>query len=375
MKLISVLPRAYSMIQRAYASLPKALGNGRAFPPLRHAFVITHRCNLKCAWCMVTHPETRKTWKADQELSPQEIEDIVRQTLRFCMITITGGEPFVRKDIVEILDRVGRLRPTHLVSNATLITDEELEWLVGHSAGSLWGKGLATIGISLEGFAELHDSVVGIPGSYDKTIAFIEKLIEQRRAEGKSLPLIDAKIVLSRDNWEQLPGFRRRLATMGVDMVTVQIQNNQTSAYGIPTDDKTAHLRFPPPVERIPTRELSRVIGILTEEGKSSPGRIRFTPPLPLSSLVAHYAGNLTPACLDCHATWTTSHVGPYGDLFPCFSYSMGNTREQTLSAIWNGSKYRDFRKGLKKSIAFPGCIGCCMASARSNRVCAPVDS
>jgi radical SAM protein with 4Fe4S-binding SPASM domain len=319
---------------------------------------------------MVTHPDTRKTWNPQHELTIPEIVSTTRQTLPWSMITVTGGEPFVRKDIMDLLGELTRLRPTHLVTNATLVTKEQSHWLVNNAANSMMGRGLATIGISLEGPASLHDRVVGVPGSYEKAMSFVQHVVETRRSRGAKLPLVDIKIVLSRDNWEALPAFRRELASTGVDLVTVQIQNNQVSAYGIPADDLSAHLKVPPPVETIPASAIEPLLRILTDEGKRAPGRIRYTPPIPLSSIVAHYNGNLTPSCLDCHATWTTAHVGPYGDLFPCFSYSMGNIRNNSLMKIWNGLPYRQFRTALKRAQAFPGCVGCCMASPSSDTRC-----
>ena len=361
----SLLPQAHTALQRCYSTVPKACGSGRALPPLRLAFVITHRCNLKCAWCMVTHEGNRRTWNATEELSPAGIERVVRQSVPWCMVTITGGEPFVRHDIMDILDRVARLRPTHLVTNGTVAHAEQIDWLAAHAARAVIGRGLVTVGVSLEGPADLHDDVVQVPGSHAKTLAFVERLLEARRATDRYLPLIDMKVVLSKDNWASLPTFRADMARLGVDMMTVQIQNNQASAYGIRSDDMTAHLRAPAPVDEIPAGPLLEMLRELSSEGRSAPGRVRFTPPIPVEHIAAHYRGELRPSMLDCHATWTTAHVGPYGDLFPCFSYPMGSVRHASLAAIWNGPSYRAFRTALKAAGAFPGCIGCCMASAR----------
>ncbi len=365
--LTGLLPQAHALSQRAWASLPKALLDGRAFPPLRLAFVVTHRCNLRCAWCMVTHEGARETWRASGELRPEEIESVTRQTLPSCMITITGGEPFVRADTMEILERVCLLRPVHIVTNGTLVRDEHVEWLASHGARSVITRGVVTIGVSLEGQEELHDKIVRIPGSHAKTLVFIERLLEARRSRGRTFPLLDVKVVLSKDNWQSLPSLRDEMARVGVDLVTVQIQNNQASAYGIPSDDREAHLRVPPPVDEIPFEPLMAMLREVVARGRSSPGRIRFTPPLPLEHLAAHYRGGLVPSMLDCHATWTTIHVGPYGDVFPCFSYPMGSVRSSPLQAVWNAPAYRRFRRALKAAGAFPGCVGCCMASPRSS--------
>ena len=43
-------------------------------------------------------------------------------------------------------------------------------------------------------------------------------------------------------------------------------------------------------------------------------------------------------------------HIGPCGDVFPCFSYNMGNIRKNSLMQIWNGDKYRKFRRQLQQA-------------------------
>jgi radical SAM protein with 4Fe4S-binding SPASM domain len=71
-----------------------------------------------------------------------------------------------------------------------------------------------------------------------------------------------------------------------------------------------------------------------------------------------------------CTAVWSVMHVGPHGDVFPCYSYNMGNVREMTVQQIWNGERYRDFRRELKAAGVFPGCVGCCVMKyepARTN--------
>jgi len=360
------LPATYSFLQKSYASIPKNIAGGKALPPLRLAFVITHRCNLKCAWCMVTDPRTKKTWDANNEINAEEIEATIRQTRRYCMITITGGEPFIRTDIVDILTRSSALRPTHLVTNGTMPDRSHIRFLVDHGARSVISPGMVTIGISVEGPESIHDGIVGIPGSYSKTMGFIESLISYRTTTRKRLPLIDVKVVLTRDNWKILPDLRRDIAALGADLMTVQIQNNQVSAYGIPMAAGESHLTIPPAVPPIDGPSLHDMLAELKRDGVRSPGRIRFTPPINTTAFVSHYHGALGTEHLDCHATWTTAHVGPYGDLFPCFSISMGNIRNASFNDIWNGPRYRAFRNALRKQGIFPGCIGCCMASPRT---------
>jgi cyclic pyranopterin phosphate synthase len=70
---------------------------------------VTDRCNLRCAYCL---PEDAEFPFGDRDfLSPREIETIVGALVRLGIrrVRLTGGEPLVRKDLLEIVRRVKAL--------------------------------------------------------------------------------------------------------------------------------------------------------------------------------------------------------------------------------------------------------------------------
>ena len=73
---------------------------------------LTDRCNLRCTYCM---PAEGLDWLPGQELLTDDelvrLIDIAVRELGIEEIRFTGGEPLLRKGIVEIIDRVGRLDP------------------------------------------------------------------------------------------------------------------------------------------------------------------------------------------------------------------------------------------------------------------------
>lgn len=80
---------------------------------------VTQRCNLNCIYCH-REGETRVTsWFS--EMSPDEIERIVRiaVSLGISKVKITGGEPLIRKDILEIVERVASVRGVKDLSMTT----------------------------------------------------------------------------------------------------------------------------------------------------------------------------------------------------------------------------------------------------------------
>jgi cyclic pyranopterin phosphate synthase len=70
---------------------------------------LTDRCNLRCVYCM---PLSGLTFLPDQEfLTPVELESIARVAVEvgFYKIRLTGGEPTLRRDLIEIVERLAHI--------------------------------------------------------------------------------------------------------------------------------------------------------------------------------------------------------------------------------------------------------------------------
>jgi cyclic pyranopterin phosphate synthase len=81
---------------------------------------VTDRCNLRCVYCL---PEDAELPFGDRDfLSPAELETLVGTLVRLGIrrVRLTGGEPLVRRDILEI---VGRLRAVSGLENLALSTN------------------------------------------------------------------------------------------------------------------------------------------------------------------------------------------------------------------------------------------------------------
>lgn len=84
---------------------------GRVHTDLRVS--LTDRCNLRCRYCM---PEEGLSWLPRTEiLTADEIVRLVRigaERLGIRSIRLTGGEPLLRRDLVDIVDRLARIEPS-----------------------------------------------------------------------------------------------------------------------------------------------------------------------------------------------------------------------------------------------------------------------
>ena len=89
---------------------------------------ITGHCNYRCKHCYMSAPDAKFG-----ELSHEEIMSIVRQLIDCGVmeVSLTGGEPLVRKDFLEIVDALikGGIKITTIYSNGKLVTDKLLDEL------------------------------------------------------------------------------------------------------------------------------------------------------------------------------------------------------------------------------------------------------
>ncbi|RLE64413.1 MAG: GTP 3',8-cyclase MoaA [Thermoprotei archaeon] len=129
---------------------------GRIIDHLRIS--VTRLCNFSCIYC---HEEGENYKHRDYELSPVDIEKIVKVAARlgFRKVKITGGEPLIRKDIVEIVNRISRIdgiEDLSLTTNGYLLSDY---------AEKLGDAGLMRVNVTLPALdREKFKSITGVDG-------------------------------------------------------------------------------------------------------------------------------------------------------------------------------------------------------------------
>ena len=136
--------------------------------PFSVVFEITNHCNLKCLHC---YQENGKR----EELSFQEIKVILDdlEKLGTMKVTLTGGEPLLREDFIEIFLYCSyKGFAAKLFTNATLLRSEHKKTFLK--------KPPFTVECSLYGAsAKTHESITGVTGSFEKTLANIKWMVKK----------------------------------------------------------------------------------------------------------------------------------------------------------------------------------------------------
>jgi len=170
-------------------------------------FYVTARCDLKCKQCTV--PEDFKRMDIDNrgELTLQEINimaDRLRQ-LNVANILLTGGEPFARKDIADIVrilsDRGFSVRV--VTNGAGFVSEKRLQ--------SVIDAGIDALQVSFDSMRpEIHDEIAGREGTWQQA----KKTLEYAAAH---LPrgMVCAITVISSLNISELPDIARYITSIG----------------------------------------------------------------------------------------------------------------------------------------------------------------
>jgi radical SAM protein with 4Fe4S-binding SPASM domain len=123
-------------------------------------FHLTERCNLRCRHCYQSGGHIAELSLAEIRAVVDEVAEMLAEWrvsygLEFSSsFNVTGGEPFLREDLCEILTAMAeRGFATYLLTNGTLIDAAKAERLAG--------LGVKGVQVSLEGPEEIHDQIRG----------------------------------------------------------------------------------------------------------------------------------------------------------------------------------------------------------------------
>ena len=166
--------------------------------PISVQFEVTLRCNAKCGFC--------DYWKTPAEAKEHELKSFADAARFFnpMIITFTGGEPTLRKDLEDIVRTVNgavRVKYISMITHGAMLTPER--------AQSLWDAGINQFNISLDYLDGRHDVARGIPGLTEKLMRVVPALRE------RGIDNVRFNTVIKDDNLDQILPIVERAQALG----------------------------------------------------------------------------------------------------------------------------------------------------------------
>ena len=196
--------------------------------PVWCSWQLTDRCNFRCKFCSV--------WKKPPGSGEMTLEEIRCSAEKLAligpmMVSMTGGEPLLRKDLASIVRTIGRHHFTFISTNGWLVTREIAREL---AKAGLWG-----VGVSLD-YADpkRHDEARGIPGAHQRAMEALKRF-QKERINGR--PQVNLMFTLMHDNFNELPKLAQLTSEIGCNFRVQEYSNLKT---------KDDDLQYPRPVAK-----------------------------------------------------------------------------------------------------------------------------
>jgi len=245
-------------------------------------------------------------------------------------VNVTGGEPFLREDVVEVVRQIHDVSPK---SRIVISTNGLLTERITKSISEIYGfhKRLG-IGISIDGIGEVHDGIRGVRGTYEKAIGTLQAV--------KSLGLEDVRIAMTITdaNAHQVLDVYHLSKDMGVEFASTFAHNSDV--YFRSSDNKppegTDKLRCD--LESIQRMHL-----------RSMRAKNWFR--------AYHMAGIADPSIRKagsgrCEAASRFFFMDPKGDVFPCIVLDklMGNIKDyRSFAELWESDGAKEARSAVER--------------------------
>jgi len=314
----------------------------------------TMRCNLKCTFCDVWR--NQKQFRDEMQLD--DIEKVFSKFHRIDAVRISGGEPFLRKDLAEIINIIHKnINPDviHLTTNGTLVDD------IVVCMQKIKQPQKIHIKISIDAIGTRHDEIRGVDGTYDKAVSTIEELVKLRSSFNFNIG-INCGIV----NKNDINDYRKlkELFTKKNIFVYPVIANKPTNALYSNSKIVSPHDSVKPFGDFTVSAIQDFIDKLLEDATHNTDFKEKVVNKYHLRGLKNRLVFNLDKPNPKCVALTSHIRILPNGDVPVCLYNStvVGNILEESLTELWfNNNKVTTQRKWVNSC---PGCWQSCESVA-----------
>jgi len=328
------------------------LGLASLGTPLNLTFSVTNICQSRCKTCRIwelyrTNPEKRQ-----EELTTDEIEKIFRSMGHVYIFNISGGEPFLRPDLVEIVRLACRyLSPgvIHIPTNAIAVDLAEHKTLeiikvIQENDPSIQ----LTVKPSLDHIGDKHDEIRGIPGNFQKVMTLYQRL-KALQPEFSNFH-VELGTVISTWNVNDIKEIAAFVTALDVDSYRNEIAEQRSEMFN------TEHDITPS------TDDYEQAVDCFVRQIKANMRNRLFFHRITSAFRLVYYALAIRilkekRQVIPCYAGISNTHLSPYGDIWACctlgYDKSMGNLRDHNydFKALWNSEQAKKVRRFIQKGL------------------------
>lgn len=306
--------------------------------PINLTVSVTYRCNSKCKTCNI--------WKKTaDELNLGEYEKIFKSIGNAPFwVTISGGEPFLRKDIVEICESLYRnCKPKiiNIPSNgilSDLIIDRTKQIC------EIATKSKIIINLSMDDIGPRHDEIRGVGENYDKASRTYRGL----KGLGYKNLTIGIGTVISKFNVAGFAEIYRELIKLNPDSYVTEIAEERVELDTVGAD-------IAPAVEDH-SKAIDFLIGEINSRKFKDISKITQAFRIEYYRLVKKILNKKRQA-IPCYAGFASCQIAPNGEMWACCINAaiVGNLRDANYDfrKIWFGKQANEVRQHIKTQKCF----------------------
>lgn len=323
--------------------------------PITLSFSVTNQCQSRCLTCKIWQIYQNDPELKQKELTVEEIHKIFKNINSFIyFFNISGGEPYLRKDLPEIVKYAAQyLKPRiiHIPTNclAPNVVEHSTNAIIRVLKDLKW-KGVLTIKPSIDAIGAKHDKIRGVGGNFNKVLETFERL-KRLKAIYPQLS-VEAGTVISKFNLNDIDEVSSFVESLGIDNYRNELAGQRAEFLNFGDDITPSAEEYKKAIEDFESSVAGNIKGKSTYTKMTQAFRFSYY------DLVVKILKQNKPA-IPCMAGLANIHLTPYGDLWPCCvlgkEKSFGNLREvdYDFMKLWHSHKAQEMRDFIKSRKCF----------------------
>lgn len=318
--------------------------------PLNLTFSVTNMCQSRCRTCSIWSIYIKDPEKLGQELTLDEIDKIFSSMGHIYVFNISGGEPFLRPDIAEIIKLACKyLSPgiIHIPTNAINVetAEEKIREILNYTSRYFPSVRL-TVKPSLDHVGDKHDEIRGVKGNFEKVMELFQRL-KVLQSEFPNFH-VELGTVISRWNVSDIEEISAFVASLGADSYRNEIAEQRSEMFNMKSSITPDAVAYEKAVEHFVPHIRSHMKSDLLFHRITGAFRLVY---YDLAVRILKENRQVIP----CYAGISNAHLSPYGDVWACctlgYEKSMGNLRDYNYNfhALWNSSRADAVRAEIRK--------------------------